>query len=617
MHLFTLKAVTKKFNDLVVLKNINLTFDVGEFVVVVGKSGCGKSTLLNILDYSLKVTSGKVLFQDKQLNKRQIKSLKQKHIRKVYQNHNLIPYYTVYDNLLFSKVLSNGDEEEIGNFISYFELDDLKDRYPDTLSGGERQRVSIIRALLDNPLIVFADEPTGSLDEENSKKVLELLKKNKEGKLIVLVTHDEKIPKKYADRIIYINEDGSIKDERIKDKTVSFEINIEKKENTRLKKIFKLNLKSLIKRKSKIISLIAVIFLITSSLSLFLGLKKGINAYIDSLVENRIDKNTYQVYYESNEGIIDNKDILENTSFKYEKSISYQFILNNVFINDFYIFDKNVDEYFEVSLVYDEGLNNYFYMNNLMRELMEFNEITLNNSFINQSFFLKEIIEESNIYNSPRIYMSYQYMKELIDKSKFLDFYLNEFEEGAFVYDYYIFGDNDPYEYLSKKCVSIYKGALSKDKNFYVFNNSKVMIKESFQELFDTILLIVEMLGSIIFFFLFCLTYLLIKYIYSFRKLELGIMCDLGGDEEDLSKLLLSDLGVVSLISFLLSFIFIYLISLLIKQYAGMLLLDISIGNTLIVYGVVVIALLVVVFAFILSKRKEDLSLILKEENIW
>lgn len=94
-------------------------------------------------------------------------------------------------------------------------------------------------------------------------------------------------------------------------------------------------------------------------------------------------------------------------------------------------------------------------------------------------------------------------------------------------------------------------------------------------------------------------------------------MCDLGGDEEDLSKLLLSDLGVVSLISFLLSFIFIYLISLLIKQHAGMLLLDISISNTLSVYGVVVIALLVVVFAFILSKRKEDLSLILKEENIW
>ena len=243
-------------------------------------------------------------------NKRQIKSLKQKHIRKVYQNHNLIPYYTVYENLIFSKVLSNGDEEEIENFISYFELDDLKDRYPDTLSGGERQRISVIRALLDNPLIIFADEPTGSLDEENSKKVLELLKKNKEGKLIVLVTHDEKIPKKYADRIIYINEDGSIKDERIKDKTVSFEINIEKKENTRFKKIFKLNLKSLIKRKSKTISLIAAIFLITSSLSLFLGFKKGINAYIDSLVENRIDKNTYQVYYESNEGIIDNKDIL-------------------------------------------------------------------------------------------------------------------------------------------------------------------------------------------------------------------------------------------------------------------------------------------------------------------
>lgn len=616
MHLFTLKAATKKFKDLVVLKNIDLSFDVGEFVVVVGKSGCGKSTLLNILDYSLNVTSGKILFQNKKLNKKEIKYLKQKLIRKVYQNHNLISYYTVYENLLLAKTLSNGDKEEIDNFISYFGLEELKDRYPDTLSGGEKQRISLIRALLDNPLIIFADEPTGSLDEENKRKVLELLKKNKEGKLIVLVTHDEKIPSKYADRIIHIKEDGSIIEKTLNKKESSFEINFDKKDKISFKNIFKMNIKSLRRRKNKFVSLIIVIFLITTSLSLFIGFKNGINKYIDSLVENRIDKNVFQIYYESNEGIIDKEDILINTSFEYEKSVSYQFILNNIFINDIYIFDQQIDKYYEISLIYDDSLKNYFYMNNLMKEIKDFNEITLSNTFIDQTFILKEIIEETKIYNSPRIYFSYQFIKKLIEESMFWNIYLENFPAGAYIYDYYILNENNAYDYLSEKCISKYKSVLSKEKNFYVFNNSKIMIKESFQDLFDTVLLIVEMLGSIIFIFLFCLTYLLIKYIYSFRKLELGIISDLGGDEEDLSKFLLSDLSIVCCVSFILSFLFVYALSLFIENKYNISLLLISLSNTMFAYGIIVIAILIVVFIYVLSKRKEDLSSILKEEDI-
>ena len=141
-------------------------------------------------------------------------------------------------------------------------------------------------------------------------------------------------------------------------------------------------------------------------------------------------------------------------------------------------------------------------------------------------------------------------------------------------------------------------------------------MKESFQDLFDTVLLIVEMLGSIIFIFLFCLTYLLIKYIYSFRKLELGIISDLGGDEEDLSKFLLSDLSIVSCVSFVLSFSFVYALSLFIENKYNISLLLISLSNTMFAYGIIVIAILIVIFIYVLSKRKEDLSSILKEEDI-
>lgn len=250
MHLISLKEVSKKYDNRKILNKISLDFDLGEFVVILGKSGVGKSTLLNILDYSLNVDGGKVLFQNKELKRKEINKIKNKYIRKVYQNHNLIPYYTIYENLMLPKIISNGEKDEIDKFISYFGLDDLKGKYPDQISGGEKQRISIIRALLDNPMIILADEPTGSLDEQNRIKVLDLLKKNKEGKLIILVTHNKEIASKYADRIIEINEDGSVCDSESKAKETNFELEITKKEESNIKDMFLLNIKSL-KKKNK------------------------------------------------------------------------------------------------------------------------------------------------------------------------------------------------------------------------------------------------------------------------------------------------------------------------------------------------------------------------------
>ena len=162
MHLITLKEVTKKYGGKKVLNKISIDLDIGEFVVVLGKSGVGKSTLLNLLDFTIKQDGGTILFQNKKLDKKQRRFVKQNYIKKIYQNHNLIPYYTVYENLMLAKILTNKDKEEIDNFLLYLGIEDIKDKYIDEISGGERQRVSIIRALLDNPLIIFADKPTES-----------------------------------------------------------------------------------------------------------------------------------------------------------------------------------------------------------------------------------------------------------------------------------------------------------------------------------------------------------------------------------------------------------------------------------------------------------------------
>ena len=617
MHLITLKEVTKKYSGKKVLNKISIDLDIGEFVVVLGKSGVGKSTLLNLLDFTIKPDGGTILFQNKKLNKNQIRFIKQSYIKKIYQNHNLIPYYTVYENLLLAKVLSNKDKEEIDNFLIYLGIEDIKDKYIDEISGGERQRVSIIRALLDNPLIVLADEPTGSLDEENRKKVLDLLKKNKEGKLIVLVTHNKKIAEKYADRIIEIKEDGSILDNKEKETKTDFELPIDKCEEVKFNSIFKLNLKSLLKRKSKIISLGFLVVLITSCLSVFVGVKEGINNYIYSLSNERIDKNVYHIYYEGNEGITEKEDVFENTSFNYHKSISYYYLLNNILFNNFYIHGEVINCYYEISLIYDENLDNSFYMNSLMKESVgNFNEIEFKNDFINHTFKLREILEENSIYNSPRIYLSYQYVKSLFDEG-FLNVCINANPQIEYMYDYYILNELDAYEYLNnrKDCISLYKSVLSESKNFYVYNNSRVMTKETFQELFDNIVLIIELLGSVIFAFLSILMFLLLKYIFNSRRLELGFIIDQGGSLNDITKLIISELLVVSVVSFSVSFVISLLASFMFDEVLNINILTNSISNTMTVYGVVFLLELIVVFFFLISLQKEDLSLILKEEN--
>ncbi len=617
MHLISLKEVSKKFDNKKVLEKVTLDFDLGEFVVVLGKSGVGKSTLLNILDYSLKIDSGKLLFQDKILKKREIEGIKNKYIRKVYQNHNLIPYYTVYENLLLSKIISNNEIEEIDKFITYFGFEELKDKYPDQISGGEKQRIAIIRALLDNPLVILADEPTGSLDEKNSKKVLDLLKKNKQGKLIILVTHNNEIAEKYADRVIELKENGEMLDSGVKTKGTNFELTIESKEESNFRNLFLLNLKTFKRRISKMISLFVTLLLITTALSTFVGAKQGVHNYIKEMTENRIDKNVYQIYFESNEGIIENEDIFINTSFEYEKSISLHYLINNYLFKDFKINGSRIEEYYEISLIYDEELKNNFYVNQIMIDkVSSFNAFVFENEFIYEEFLLKEIIQENKIYNNPRIYLSYQYIKKKMEETKMLEHYLTILPELKSINDYYILNNKDAYDYLKnrKDCVSLYKSALMKEKGFYVFNNSRVMIKETFKELFDNLMLIIELLGSIMFIFLFLLTYLLMKYIYSFRRQELGLIIDQGGNINDLTKLIFADVGVVSVCSFVSSFFVLFLSFNIINESIGYKLLTISLTNTAIVYGVVFLIIIFVVSVFVFQNVKEDLSMCLKEE---
>ena len=209
------KVYGSKENLVTALDGIDLSVEKGEFVAIVGASGSGKSTLLHILGSVDKPTSGTVLVDGEdisKLNPTKSAIFRRRKVGLVYQFYNLIPTLTVRKNILMPLLLDTRkmNEEYFEQVVNQLGIADKLEAMPCQLSGGQQQRVAIARALIYRPAILLADEPTGNLDQKNSKEIVEMLKisnRNLE-QTIVLITHDEKIALE-ADRIITI-EDGRI-----------------------------------------------------------------------------------------------------------------------------------------------------------------------------------------------------------------------------------------------------------------------------------------------------------------------------------------------------------------------------------------------------------------------
>ncbi|MBU5294768.1 ABC transporter ATP-binding protein [Anaerosalibacter bizertensis] len=201
--------------------NINLTINQGEFVAIVGPSGSGKSTLLHLLGGVDKPSSGKVIVDGTDiysLSEEELAIFRRRKVGFIFQFYNLVPVLDVEENILLPLLLDNKkvDGKYIDELISILGLNERKDHLPNELSGGQQQRVSIGRALAYSPSIVLADEPTGNLDSQNSKEIVDLLKLSvqKYNQTLVLITHDLDIASQ-ADRIITIEDGSIVKDERI------------------------------------------------------------------------------------------------------------------------------------------------------------------------------------------------------------------------------------------------------------------------------------------------------------------------------------------------------------------------------------------------------------------
>ncbi|MDD6619743.1 MAG: ABC transporter ATP-binding protein [Eubacteriales bacterium] len=197
------------------LDNVSFSVEQGEFVAIIGPSGSGKSTLLHILGGVDVPTSGQVIINDTDistLDETALAVFRRRQIGLIYQFYNLIPILTVEENLTLPLLLDGRkpDKKIIQNLVERLGLSQRLNHLPNQLSGGQQQRVSIGRALINNPALMLADEPTGNLDSENSREIVALLRHfNKEFKqTVIIITHDEKIAMS-ADRIISI-EDGKI-----------------------------------------------------------------------------------------------------------------------------------------------------------------------------------------------------------------------------------------------------------------------------------------------------------------------------------------------------------------------------------------------------------------------
>ena len=206
--------IHKSINEISILNGIDISINKGEIVSVVGKSGAGKTTLLQILGTLEKPTNGKVLFNDKdvfQLNENELAAFRNKNIGFVFQSHHLLPEFTALENVCIPAYIAKSTKKLANERAKYLiDLMGLSNRFnhkPSELSGGEQQRISVARALMNNPQVVLADEPSGNLDSKTAESLHELFFKLREvnQQTFIIVTHNNKLAE-LADKKITIKD---------------------------------------------------------------------------------------------------------------------------------------------------------------------------------------------------------------------------------------------------------------------------------------------------------------------------------------------------------------------------------------------------------------------------
>ena len=338
-----LENINKSYNNELILKNINLYFENTGFISILGPSGSGKTTLLNIISGLIKPDSGTIQYNNLLLNKFNRKSwdsFRTYNLSYIFQDYKLLEDITVIDNI---KIVTNNNNK-IKQLLAKLEINKIQKQKVNKLSGGEKQRVAIARALANDPDILLADEPTGALDTINSVKIMNILKEISKNKLVIIVTHNIELAKKYSDKIIYIK-DGTIEQNDYIKEFTDIKTTILKKNKSSIKSIIKLALNGLKSKKKRTIltSLASSIGIITMALVLLIS--NGFNKDLKNYEETTLSKIPITIsngIYEKKSNSEELKDNQINIKKKNE-----------------YLHENNIDDNY---LNYINKLNNNYYI---------------------------------------------------------------------------------------------------------------------------------------------------------------------------------------------------------------------------------------------------------------
>lgn len=390
------KSYGKGSNVVNVLKEVNLSFPQTGLVSILGKSGSGKSTLLNIITGLDKPTSGKIYFLNKdlsKLNKKEKKIYQNQTIGVLFQHFNLFNDLNCLDNVMLPSLVSGNDKEDsktrAANLFKKYHLEHLMNQKYETLSGGEKQRVALLRALINQPRIIIADEPTGALDSQNSIFIMQELKTLAKDHLVIVVTHNEALIKDYEDYRISIA-DGKTSKLEEKFDALHEEKSIGKIKFSAISRFIKLHLS-----KHKVRNIITASSIAFSSLCLLisLGYINGAKASIDNYKKQSLLYTYATVAKKSKIEVPDSPIIiskltrptLEDISFLID-GISSLVVANNYQIvfpsaPTFNFDNKNISD-IEFAPVYDFSLFDNLFVSGILPQQDNFLEVVVNEEFV-------------------------------------------------------------------------------------------------------------------------------------------------------------------------------------------------------------------------------------------
>lgn len=416
-----------------VLNGVTLSFPNVGLIGIIGKSGCGKSTLLNILASYEKPDDGEVVFGGRsinRMNKREVNEYRTKDIGFVFQHYNLLDNLTCVENIALPMMIYGKSKSQSFNdantLLDSIEMPlKIRDKCVKDLSGGEKQRIGLLRALINDPKIVFCDEPTGALDTNNSKLVMKMLKKASAEKLIIVVSHNFKLIKNYADRIIEINEGTIVSDKETK------QINLLPKQYSKVKFLKKKAWRNLLitnhfkRRKTKsVLECISLTVGLTSTL-LSLGFIFGSQESIEKQTKCHLDYGVVTLSKEikigsgSGPSIIKTLRPTRSELKEISKGINDYTVCNN--------YDFLVPQSSQLTYL-DKTIENSF-----MCPIYDFNEGVVDKSLLIEGRFPHDSLNECVINKQMKKYLVSEYGEwELEIKWTNESFYSHDFEEGHY-----------------------------------------------------------------------------------------------------------------------------------------------------------------------------------------